>query len=337
VVSNLSKRHLLKVEDLSAEEMSTLLELAARLKAARYARREEQYLRGRHIALVFEQDSTRTRCSFEVAAHDQGAAVTYIGPGGSHVGHKESIKDTARVLGRLYDGIAYRGPSQEAVEELARYAGVPVWNAMTAYAHPTQVLADFLTMQEHLQKPPEAIAFCFVGNLSYNMADSLLIGGAIMGMDVRLSGPRQLWPAEQRLALAQDLAHTSGARITVTEDPQQAVRGCDVVYTDVWLSMGEAADLWAERIRLLLPYQVNGQLMSLSENPSVLFMHCLPALHNTKTRLGREIAGRYGLEALEVTDEVFESPASIVFDQAENRMHTIKALMVATLAEEGND
>ncbi|WP_052888880.1 ornithine carbamoyltransferase [Thermogemmatispora carboxidivorans] len=329
---NLSKRHLLKLEDLSAEEIRALLALASRLKAAKSAGKEEQYLRGKNIVLLFEQDSTRTRTSFEVAAFDQGAHVTYIGPSGSHVGQKESIRDTARVLGRLYDGIAYRGQAQETVEELGRYAGVPVWNAMTAHSHPTQVLADLLTIQEHVAKPLEAVSFCFVGNVSYNMADTLLVGGALMGMDVRLAGPRQLWPGETRLQEVQALAANSGARLTVTEDVAEAVRGCDVIYTDVWVSMGEDPALWGERIRLLTPYQVTPQLMALTRNPQVLFMHCLPALHNTETGLGRSIAARYGLEALEVTDEVFESPASIVFEQSENRMHTIKALMVATLA-----
>nr|BBH95881.1 ornithine carbamoyltransferase [Thermogemmatispora argillosa] len=329
---NLSKRHLLKLEDLSAEEIRALLALASRLKAAKYAGKEEQYLRGKNIVLLFEQDSTRTRTSFEVAAFDQGAHVTYIGPSGSHVGQKESIKDTARVLGRLYDGIAYRGQAQETVEELARFAGVPVWNAMTARSHPTQVLADLLTMQEHVAKPLEAVSFCFVGNVSYNMADTLLVGGALMGMDVRLAGPRQLWPSQERLQEVQALAASSGARLTLTEDVAEAVRGCDVIYTDVWVSMGEDPALWGERIQLLAPYQVTPQLLALSQNPRVLFMHCLPALHNTETGLGRSIAARYGLEALEVTDAVFESPASIVFEQSENRMHTIKALMVATLA-----
>jgi ornithine carbamoyltransferase len=337
VACNLSKRHLLKLEDLSAEEIRALLALASRLKAAKSAGKEEQYLRGKNIVLLFEQDSTRTRTSFEVAAFDQGAHVTYIGPSGSHVGQKESIKDTARVLGRLYDGIAYRGQAQETVEELARYAGVPVWNAMTAHSHPTQVLADLLTMQEHVAKPLEAVSFCFVGNVSYNMADTLLVGGALMGMDVRLAGPRQLWPSETRLQEVQALAATSGARLTVTEDVAEAVRGCDVIYTDVWVSMGEDPALWGERIQLLAPYQVTSQLMALTHNPQVLFMHCLPALHNTETGLGRSIAARYGLEALEVSDEVFESPASIVFEQSENRMHTIKALMVATLAARSLD
>jgi ornithine carbamoyltransferase len=327
-----SKKHFLKLEDCPAEALHALLRLAAQLKAAKYAGHEQQWLKGKNIALLFEQDSTRTRTSFEVAAFDQGAHVTYIGPAGSHVGYKESIKDTARVLGRLYDGIAYRGPEQETVEELAHYAGVPVWNAMTGRSHPTQVLADLLTMQEHVARPLQEQAFCFVGNVGYNMAESLLIGGAIMGMDVRLAGPRQLWPDQQRLDLARALARESGARLLITEDVEEAVRGCDVVYTDVWVSMGEAPALWAERIALLLPYQVNSHLMSLTGRRETLFMHCLPALHNTETRLGQEIYERYGVEALEVTDEVFESPASIVFAQSENRMHTIKALMVATLS-----
>ncbi len=330
---NLRNRHFLKLDDFTQQEIGFLLQLATDLKAAKYAGTEVQHLKGKEIALIFEKDSTRTRCGFEVAAFDQGAHVTYIGPSGSHIGHKETMKDTARVLGRMYDGIEYRGYEQEKVEELARYAGVPVWNGLTNEAHPTQVLADFLTMQEHANKPLEMISFCFLGDVSYNMADSLMIGAAIMGMDIRLAGPRQTWPQQQRAEVAQSLANESGARITVTEDAEAALRGCDFLYTDVWVSMGASPDLWGERIEQMLPYQVNSKLMAMTNNPNTKFMHCLPALHNTNTRLGKEIYEKYGLEALEVTDEVFESPASIVFDQAENRLHTIKAILVATLGE----
>lgn len=330
---NLRNRHFLKLDDFTPEEIHFLLQLSAELKAAKYAGTQVQRLKGKQIALIFEKDSTRTRSGFEVAAFQQGAHVTYIGPSGSHIGYKESIKDTARVLGRMYDGIEYRGFAQEEVEELARYAGVPVWNGMTNEAHPTQVLADFLTMQEHAHKPLEAVSFCFLGNLGYNMADSLMIGAARMGMDMRLAGPRQVWPKAERLEQVLAVAQETGARLNVTEDVEAAVRGCDFLYTDVWVSMGEAPDLWAERIKLMLPYQVNSRLIEMSNNPNVKFMHCLPALHNTETGLGREIYEKYSLEALEVTEEVFESKASIVFDQAENRLHTIKAVMVATLGD----
>ena len=328
---NLRNRHFLKLDDFAQQEIGFFLQLATDLKAAKYARTEVQYLKGKEIALIFEKDSTRTRSGFEVAAFDQGAHVTYIGPSGSHIGHKETMKDTARVLGRMYDGIEYRGYEQEKVEELARYAGVPVWNGLTNEAHPTQVLADFLTMQEHAHKPLEMISFCFLGDVGYNMADSLMIGAAKMGMDIRLAGPSQTWPQQQRVEEAQTLANESGASITMTEDAEVALSGCDFLYTDVWVSMGASPDLWGERIEQMLPYQVNSKLMAMTNNPNTKFMHCLPALHNTNTRLGKEIYEKYGLEALEVTDEVFESPASIVFDQAENRLHTIKAILVATL------
>jgi ornithine carbamoyltransferase len=288
-------------------------------------------LRGKQIALIFEKDSTRTRSGFEVAAYDQGAHVTYIGPSGSHIGAKETMKDTARVLGRMYDGIEFRGFAQAEAEELAHYAGVPVWNGLTNEAHPTQVLADFLTMQEQANKPLEALSFCFLGDVGYNVGDSLLIGGAKMGMDVRLAGPKASWPSAARMEQALSVARTTGANITVTEDAQAAVRGCDFLYTDVWVSMGEAPELWGERIKTMLPYQVNAQLMAATGKPTTKFMHCLPALHNRETRLGQQLYEQYGLDGLEVTDEVFESPASIVFDQAENRMHTIKAVLVATL------
>ncbi len=328
---NLRNRHFLKLDDFTQQEIGFLLQLATDLKAAKYAGTEVQHLKGKEIALIFEKDSTRTRSGFEVAAFDQGAHVTYIGPSGSHIGHKETMKDTARVLGRMYDGIEYRGYEHEQVEELARYAGVPVWNGLTNEAHPTQVLADFLTMQEHAHKTLEMISFCFLGDVGYNMADSLMIGAAKMGMDIRLAGPSQTWPQQQRVEEAQTLANESGARITVTEDAEAALRGCDFLYTDVWVSMGASPDLWGERIEQMLPYQVNSRLMAMTNNPNTKFMHCLPALHNTDTRLGREIYEKYGLASLEVTDEVFESPVSIVFDQAENRLHTIKAILVATL------
>lgn len=330
---NLRNRHFLKLDDFTAQEIDFLLRLAAELKTARYSGTEVQRLKGKQIALIFEKDSTRTRSAFEVAAFDQGAHVTYIGPGGSHIGHKETLKDTARVLGRMYDGIQYRGFAQAQVEELARYAGVPVWNGLTNEAHPTQVLADFLTMQEHIDKPLEDVSFCFLGDIGHNMGNSLMIGAAKMGMDIRLAGPKQCWPREARIDLACALARQSGARITLTEDAEVAVKGCDFLYTDVWVSMGESSDLWGERIQLMLPYQVNSRLMAMTQNPQTKFMHCLPALHNMDTKIGEEIYKKYGLEALEVTDEVFESRVSIIFDQAENRLHTIKAILVATLGD----
>ncbi|MFL5658384.1 MAG: ornithine carbamoyltransferase [Ktedonobacteraceae bacterium] len=328
---NLRSRHFLKLDDFAPQEITFLLHLSAELKSAKYAGTEVQHLRGKQIALIFEKDSTRTRSGFEVAAFDQGAHVTYIGPSGSHIGYKETMKDTARVLGRMYDGIEYRGFTQAAAEELAQYAGVPVWNGLTDEAHPTQVLADLLTMQEYIHKPLEDVSFCFLGDVGYNMADSLMIGAAKMGMDMRLAGPRQTWPGETRMSQVRAIAEETGARITLTEDAGAAVTGCDFLYTDVWVSMGEASDLWGERIKQMLPYQVNSKLMAMTQNPTTKFMHCLPALHNSDTKLGQEIYEKYGLSALEVTDEVFESKASIVFDQAENRLHTIKAVMVATL------
>ena len=331
---NLRNKHFLKLDDFTPKEIAFLLQLAAELKAAKYAGTEEQHLKGKQIALIFEKDSTRTRCAFEVAAFDQGANVTSIGPGGSHIGNKETMKDTARVLGRMYDGIEYRGFAQAQVEELARYAGVPVWNGLTNQAHPTQILADFLTMQEHAHKPLEAVSCCFLGDVAHNVGDSLMIGAAKMGMDIRLGGPQQCWPQEARVEQVWAVAKQTGARITLTEDVEAAVKGCDFLYTDVWVSMGESPQLWAERITLMLPYQVNSKLMAMTGNPQTKFMHCLPALHNTDTKLGKEIYATYSLEALEVTDEVFESQASIVFDQAENRLHTIKAVLVATLGDE---
>lgn len=328
---NLRNRSFLKLDDFTPQEITFLLQLSAELKAAKYAGTEVQHLKGKQIALIFEKDSTRTRSGFEVAAYDQGAHVTYIGPSGSHIGYKETMKDTARVLGRMYDGIEYRGFTQAEAEELAQYAGVPVWNGLTNEAHPTQVLADLLTMQEYVHKPLESVSCCFLGDVSYNMADSLMIGAAKMGMDLRLAGPQQTWPTETRLSEARAVAAETGGHISLSEDAEDAVRGCDFLYTDVWVSMGEASDLWEKRIKQMLPYQVNSQLMARTHNPATKFMHCLPALHNTRTKLGQEIYEKYGLSALEVTDEVFESKASIVFEQAENRLHTIKAVMVATL------
>ena len=328
---NLRNRHFLRLDDFTPQEIDFLLRLSTELKAAKYAGTEVQRLRGKQIALIFEKDSTRTRSGFEVAAYDQGAHVTYIGPSGSHIGYKESMKDTARVLGRMYDGIEYRGFAQDEAEELARYAGVPVWNGLTNEAHPTQVLADLLTMQEHTRKPLEQVSCCFLGDVGYNMADSLMIGAAKMGMDLRLAGPRQSWPRQLRLDRAHAISKETGATVTVTEEAEAAVKGCDFLYTDVWVSMGEPAELWAEHIKLMLPYQVNSKLMAMTGNSNTKFLHCLPALHNTETKLGKDLFEKYGLEALEVTDEVFESKASIVFDQAENRLHTIKAVLVATL------
>lgn len=328
---NLKNRHFLKLDDFTPQEIGFLLQLAAELKAAKYAGTEVQRLKGKEIALLFEKDSTRTRSAFEVAAFNQGAHITYIGASGSHIGYKETMKDTARVLGRMYDGIAYRGFAQTRVEELARYAGVPVWNGLTNEFHPTQVLADFLTMREHAYKPLEAVSFCFLGDVGHNMGDPLMIGGAKMGMDIRLAGPKQSWPQATRVDYAHAIAKETGAHIMLTEDAVAAVRGCDFLYTDVWVSMGETTNLWGERIQQMLPYQVNSKLMAMTQNANAKFMHCLPAFHNTDTKVGKEIYEQYGLEALEVTDEVFESKASIVFDQSENRLHTTKAILVATL------
>src|SRR3954451_25326911 len=330
-VVDLHGQSLLNLNDLSADEIIYLLDLAATLKAEKKEGREEQRLVGKEIVLIFEKDSTRTRCAFEVAAYDQGAHVTFIGPSGSHMGHKETVKDTARVLGRMFDAIEFRGYSERAVEELARWSGVPVYNGLSDYWHPTQILADFLTFREHLKKPLDEVAFCFLGDARFNMADTYLVAAAKLGMDVRLAAPESLWPNEQIVELAQDLAEGTGAKITITASVEEAVQGCDVLLTDVWVSMGEPDEVWAERIRLLLPYQVNAKTMALTGNPDAKFMHFLPAFHNADTQVGKEILEKYGLESLEVTEEVFESPASIVFDEAENRMHTIKAVMVATL------
>jgi len=330
-VIDLHGRNFLTLEDYSADELRYLLDLAAELKAAKKAGREERRLVGKEIALIFEKDSTRTRCAFEVAAYDQGAHVTFIGPSGSHMGHKETVKDTARVLGRMYDAIEYRGFGENVADELAEWAGVPVFNGLTDEWHPTQILADFLTFREHVAKPYEEMVFCYLGDARFNMADSYLVGGAKLGMDVRIASPQSLWPSDEFTSLAYKFAEESGASITITADVAQAVQGCDFLLTDVWVSMGEPAETWKERIELLTPYQVNAETMKLTGNPDVKFMHCLPAFHNTDTQVGKELYEKYGLDALEVTEEVFESPASIVFDEAENRLHTIKAVMVATL------
>jgi ornithine carbamoyltransferase len=328
---DLRGRSVLTLGDFSAEEIAYLLDLAAELKAAKQQRREERRLVGKQIALIFEKDSTRTRCAFEVAAHSEGAHVTYIGPGGSHMGHKETVKDTARVLGRMYDAIEYRGAGEAIVEELAAWAGVPVYNGLTDDWHPTQILADLLTLREHVDKPLTEVAFCFLGDGRGNMADSYLVGCAQMGMDIRIAAPFELQPPAAVVARAHSIADATGARITITGDVAEGVRDCDAVATDVWVSMGEPDAVWAERIALLQPYQVNRAVLDLTGNPAVKFLHCLPAFHNAETSVGKDIRERYGLDALEVTDEVFESAASVVFDEAENRLHTIKAVLVATL------
>ena len=330
-VIDLHGKHLLRLADFSPEEISYLVDLAAELKAAKREGREEQKLVGKEIVLIFEKDSTRTRCAFEVAAFDQGAHVTFLGPSGSHMGHKETVKDTARVLGRMYDAIEFRGFDQTAAEELAQWSGVPVYNGLTDEWHPTQILADFLTFKEHIPKPLGEVVFCYLGDARFNMADSYLIGGAKLGMDVRIASPKSLWPRDEIVELARSVAAETGATITVTDDVAEAVRGADALLTDVWVSMGEADEVWAERIELLTPYQINAKTIELTGNPDVKFMHCLPAFHNTETQVGKEIFEKFGMNALEVTEDVFESPASLVFDEAENRLHTIKAVMVATL------
>jgi ornithine carbamoyltransferase len=324
-------RSFLKELDFTPRDWRQLLTLSASLKAAKVAGSERKHLNGKNIALIFEKTSTRTRCAFEVAAFDQGAHVTYLDPGGSQIGHKESIKDTARVLGRMYDGIQYRGSRQELVETLGQYAGVPVWNGLTDEWHPTQSLCDMLTMRERCPRPDAEIAFAFCGDARNNVGNSLLVAGAMMGMDVRMVAPRSLWNPAEVIAAASAIAETTGARITHTEDVDEGVSGVDFVHTDVWLSMGEPKERWAERIELLHPYQVNADLMKRTGNPDVRFMHCLPAFHDRHTTVGEQLFQATGRDALEVTDEVFESGASIVFDQAENRMHTIKAVLVATL------
>ncbi|WP_327426080.1 ornithine carbamoyltransferase [Streptomyces sp. NBC_01236] len=330
---DLRGRSYLSELDFTAAEIRHLLDLAAGLKAAKRSGTEQSRLTGKNLALIFEKTSTRTRCAFEVAAADQGAATTYLGPGDTHVGSKESIADTARVLGRMFDGIEYRGSAQSIVTELAAYSGVPVYNGLTDTAHPTQSLCDVLTMHEHSPKPLPEISYCYLGDARNNMGNSLLSMGALLGMDVRIAAPEALWPAPELVAACRALGENSGARITLTEDVETAVRGADFLHTDVWVSMGEPAATWRERIELLLPYQVNDKTLALTGNPDVKFMHCLPALHDHRTHLGRELLDTYGVDGLEVTDEVFSSPASVVFDQAENRLHTIKAVLVATLED----
>jgi ornithine carbamoyltransferase len=330
---NLHGRSLLKEIDLTAEEFRYLVDLGARLRLEKRLGERMHRLAGRNIALIFEKTSTRTRSAFEVAAHDEGAHVTYLGPGESQLGRKESVKDTARVLGRMFDGIEYRGSAQEAVETLGAYAGVPVWNGLTDDWHPTQMLADILTMRDHADRPVPEITYCYLGDGRNNTANSLLVTGAMLGMNTRICAPGPLQPPGPVQEMAAKLAAGSGARLTVTSDVQAAVAGADYLYTDVWLSMGEPEEEWDERIGLLLPYQVNQGVLAATGNPAVKFMHCLPALHNRETTIGQRLYDKRGLEALEVTEEVFESPASIVFDQAENRLHTIKALMVATAGE----
>ncbi len=329
---NLRNRSFLKEIDYSPGELRFLLQLSDALKLAKYAGTEVPRLAGREIALIFEKTSTRTRSAFEVAAFDQGAHVTYLDPSGSQLGHKESIADTARVLGRMYDAIEYRGNAQADVEELAEYAGVPVYNGLTNEWHPTQMLADFLTMRELSHKPYDAIAYAFVGDCRFNMGRSLLVMGALMGADVRLAGPSELQPPRDVVDLAREIGTATGARVTITDDPVEAVQGVDFVHTDVWVSMGESKDVWIDRVRLLTPYQVNRTLLDRSGNPRVRFMHCLPAFHDPNTTVGREMMEHTGMkDGLEVTGDVFESVASVVFDQAENRLHTIKAVLVATL------
>ncbi|RII17772.1 Ornithine carbamoyltransferase [Streptomyces sp. YIM 130001] len=329
--TDLTGRHFLKELDFTADEFRGLVALAAELKAAKRAGTEERRLTGRNVALIFEKTSTRTRCAFEVAAADQGASTTYLDPSGSQIGHKESVKDTARVLGRMFDAIEYRGDSQQAVEELAEHAGVPVYNGLTDDWHPTQMLADVLTMAEHSAAPLEQIAFAYLGDARFNMANSYLVTGALLGMDVRIVAPRGFLPADEVVAQARELAAVSGARITLTEDVAEGVAGADFVATDVWVSMGEPKEVWAERIEALRPYAVTMDVLRATGKPDVKFLHCLPAFHDLGTKVGREIHDQYGLDSLEVTDEVFESAHSVVFDEAENRLHTIKAILVATL------
>jgi len=328
---NLRNRNFLKLLDFTPKEMKFLLDLSMDLKKAKYAGIEQQKLEGKNIALIFEKASTRTRCAFEVACYDQGAHVTYLGPSGSQIGKKETMKDTARVLGRMYDGIEYRGFGQDIVEELGAYAGVPVWNGLTTEYHPTQVLADFLTMMEHSDKPLKQIKFAYMGDAQNNMGNSLLIGAAKMGMNFRSVAPKSVQPDEKLVKLALEIAKETGAKITVTDNVAEGVKGCDFLYSDVWVSMGEPDEVWKKRIELLTPYQVNKAAMDATGNPDVKYMHCLPAFHNRDTQVGEEMYQKFGIDGMEVTEEVFESEASIVFDEAENRVHTIKAVMVATL------
>ena len=328
---NLRNRHFLKLLDFTPEEIKFLLQLSIDLKRAKYAGTEQKRLVGKNIALIFEKASTRTRCAFETAAFDQGAQVTYLGPSGSQMGDKETMKDTARVLGRMYDGIEYRGYGQSIVEELAKYAGVPVWNGLTNEFHPTQVLADLLTMMEHSPKPLEQISYAYLGDARFNMGNSLMVAGVKTGADVRIVAPRSLWPSDELVDQCKAIEKQTGARLTLTDDVAKGVNGVDFVHTDVWVSMGEPDAVWEERIKLLKPYQVNAELIRLTGNPNVKFMHCLPSFHNKETKIGKQIFEKFGLESMEVTDDVFESDRSIVWDQAENRAHTIKAVMVATL------
>ena len=328
---NIRNRNFLKLIDFTPKEIKFFLELASDLKKAKYAGTEQQKLKGKNIALIFEKSSTRTRCAFETAVHDQGGNVTYLGPSGSQIGAKETMKDTARVLGRMYDGIEYRGFGQDIVEELGAYAGVPVWNGLTNEFHPTQILADFLTMLEHSNKDLSEISFAYLGDARNNMGNSLMIGAAKMGMDFRAVAPKELLPSEELVAQAKEIAKETGATITLTDSVEEGVKDCDFLYTDVWVSMGEPDEVWKERIELLKPYQINKKAMDLTGNKNVKFMHCLPAFHNRDTKVGEDIYQKFGIDAMEVTEEVFESEASIVFDEAENRLHTIKAVMVATL------
>lgn len=328
---DLKNRHFLKLLDFTPQEIRYLLDLSADLKKAKYKGTEKQYLKGKNIALIFEKASTRTRCAFEVAAYDQGAHVTYLGPTGSQIGQKESMKDTARVLGGMYDGIEYRGYGQDIVEELAKYAGVPVWNGLTNEFHPTQILADFLTMLEHSDKPLSKMVFCYLGDARYNMGNSLMVGSAKMGIDFRIAAPKAYQPAGELVSKCRAIAIETGAKITITENVDEAVSGADFLYTDVWVSMGEPDSVWEERINFLKPFQVNMKVIEKTGNHDVKFLHCLPAFHNRETKVGEDIFRKFGLDGMEVTEDVFESKHSIVFDEAENRLHTIKAVMVATL------
>lgn len=333
IAKSLKGQNFLKLLDFSSEQIKYLLWLSERLKEMKYAGKEKRFLKGKNIALIFEKTSTRTRCAFEVAAFDQGAHVTYLGPSGSQIGHKESMEDTARVLGGMYDGIEYRGFGQKIVETLGDYAGVPVWNGLTDEFHPTQVLADALTMKEHCNKKYKDMKFAYLGDARNNMGNSLMVMGAKLGMDVRIGAPASLFPNKDLVDEAMAIAEKTNAKITLTENIAEAVHKCDFVITDVWVSMGEPTEVWESRIDLLKPYQINSEVMKLTENKNAKFMHCLPAFHNRKTKLGEEIFQKFGLDGLEVTEDVFESEASIVFEEAENRMHTIKAVMVATLSE----
>ncbi len=330
---NIRNRNFLKLLDFTPKEIKFMLELAADLKKAKYNGTEQPKMKGKNIALIFEKASTRTRCAFETAAYDQGAHVTYLGPSGSQIGKKESMKDTARVLGRMYDGIEYRGFGQNIVEELGKYAGVPVWNGLTNEFHPTQILADFLTIMEHSDKPLHQVSFAYCGDARNNMGNSLMVGAAKMGMDFRAVAPKTMWPEESLVNTCKEIAKETGASITLTENVDEGVKGVDFLYTDVWVSMGEPDEVWEERIKLMMPYQVNMEMVKKTGNPKVKFLHCLPAFHNRQTIIGEEIYQKFGVEAMEVTDEVFESEHSVVFDEAENRVHTIKAVMVATLGE----